>query len=347
MPDARFLSLKDAIAQALMLGGLDLLNNPARLVSLVLDLADYSLDEVRLFKIQANADLLAPLSKVVDSPSEQSLRVAEKSMIDILVQDRFVEQTIAVKVAQALTCALAKHLGISYAPTPVPQAQTNRDKSPLSAPQTASQPVRTTSQNNRESDWTLCSKAIETAKRFCAETQRSSQVANIELNNAQTQLDTARKSKPSGVLTLFVWIVYLLSSTIVVLIAIDFFSSNPKAPIVAAIAVQSLEPIAAYLESPDNLAAFLIGLLLLVFLGMIIIGRALNAPTRKRIADAKAQLTAAQSAANAASLRYQSALANRSVVESSAQRVMDATPGTQEYQNAIRLLNEAASRMNQ
>ncbi len=112
------LPLRSAILKALQMGGTELLQNPGRLASYVLDLSDDEILEVRLATQQMDEKLLAPLNEALVAPSQDSLELARAKITDELTRGRLANATVAALTANSLAGGLADYLDI---PLPPPQ----------------------------------------------------------------------------------------------------------------------------------------------------------------------------------------------------------------------------------
>jgi len=133
-----FLGLRKAFAQTLRLGGITLLGDPRRFVAFMLDIADQSLPEVRLAAQQINADLLSPLLAAARTPNEATVVRARSQIEEILIRDRFVNETYARTVAGCMAGGFADFMGVS-----LPDA-TNEAVQPAPEPVHPAAPVQPT-----------------------------------------------------------------------------------------------------------------------------------------------------------------------------------------------------------
>ena len=167
------LSLRDATSSALRMGGLELLGQPQRLTSYILDLADNSSREVRLLSRQLDGELLAPLAQATrDECTTAGLLTARSRVEQILVDDRYVSGELAMSAAEGLAGGVADFMNVRlpYAvqaerdpslphlvpkaaqPTPVPaqtpvQRPTQPQASPKTTSSTTSSPASTKTKN--------------------------------------------------------------------------------------------------------------------------------------------------------------------------------------------------------
>ena len=106
------LTLREAVTSSLRMGGLELLGQPQRFTSYLLDLADNNSREVRLLSRQLDSDLLAPLVQATKRDCTTATLLTARSHIEqILVNDRFVSDELARSVADDLAGGIADFMG--------------------------------------------------------------------------------------------------------------------------------------------------------------------------------------------------------------------------------------------
>ena len=107
------LPLREAVASALRMGGLEILSQPQRFTSYILDLADSSLREVRLLSRQLDTELVAPLAQATKGECTTATLLTARSRIEqILVDDRFVAEGLARSTAEGLAGGMADFMGL-------------------------------------------------------------------------------------------------------------------------------------------------------------------------------------------------------------------------------------------
>ena len=136
-----FASLHSAVEQALRLGGTELLRDPGRFKSYVLDIANKSLPEVRLVIRQADVDLLEPLTHISNTSTIADLRTIAAKIAQIFEDDRFVEKELAKKTGNELVEGVATYWGLFFsAPKPVaPNPRPASTQKPVAAAPTTAQ----------------------------------------------------------------------------------------------------------------------------------------------------------------------------------------------------------------
>ena len=115
MADNEYLSLRDATARALRMGGSELLGNPKQLASYIADLADTGEPEAKVAQRHLDEALCAPLAEAAADPTERSLADARARMADELVASKFVDEGLAATTAAALAGGAADWLGVPLA----------------------------------------------------------------------------------------------------------------------------------------------------------------------------------------------------------------------------------------
>ncbi len=144
--------LDKAIEQALVLGGVQLLHDPHRLSSYVMDLVDKTKPEARLFLGQVDERLIGPLSEISANSGDAVLRTAISRIEQTFVQERFVNQGLAQRTSRELVKGVASywHIPCSYdvfaMPHPTPDQHGNGNVRPSDAPRQNGWQTNATSQ---------------------------------------------------------------------------------------------------------------------------------------------------------------------------------------------------------
>lgn len=106
------LPLRAAVTEALRMGGTNLLEDPRRFASYVMDLADKGLPEVRLLSRIVSRELMLPLSTAIRHEDATSIRMAREKTFECLRFDYYVEESLAAKLSDELTFGVADYLGV-------------------------------------------------------------------------------------------------------------------------------------------------------------------------------------------------------------------------------------------
>ncbi len=110
------MGLREAVAQSLRMGGTQLLSQPNRFLSFLLDLMDRESREAKVVSFQINDELLAPLERAAQNPTRESLEMARAIVHNMLCRERGIDENLSGVVADGLAGGLADFLGMGYAP---------------------------------------------------------------------------------------------------------------------------------------------------------------------------------------------------------------------------------------
>ncbi len=120
------MGLREAVTQSLRMGGTQLLSQPNRFLSFLLDLIDRDSREAKVVSFQINDELLAPLEKAAQDPTRESLERARAIVHNMLYRERGIDARLSQVVADGLAGGLADFLGIDM----VRHEDSARDKEP-------------------------------------------------------------------------------------------------------------------------------------------------------------------------------------------------------------------------
>lgn len=116
--------LRSAIHQSLDDYGIDLLEQPRRLISFVLDYADSEDKATKVLCQQLDDELLEPTLKATRTPQKTSLENARDRTMHLLVDVRSIEPGMAAQAADGLVGGVADYLELPL--EPLPQAPPNQ-----------------------------------------------------------------------------------------------------------------------------------------------------------------------------------------------------------------------------